>query len=106
VNAAGNAYIAGFDSADNYPVTPNALQFDYLGTQFGISGIFSILSPDGSKPVYSTYLGDASSSANGVAVDSQNDAYIVGSEAEPGKCSSLHCYGPGPAVLTWSKFTP
>lgn len=76
VNSAGNAYITGYTYSLNFP-TAHPLQGDHAG---GDEDAFvAKLSLDGSALVYSTYLGGGNDdSSNGIAVDSEDNAYITG----------------------------
>ncbi len=76
VDAEGNAYIAGLTVSRDFP-TANPLQPDYGG---GSADAFvAKLTPDGSALVYSTYLGGSEAdAANGIAVDSDGNAYVTG----------------------------
>ncbi|HUS07039.1 MAG TPA: SBBP repeat-containing protein [Bryobacteraceae bacterium] len=81
VDTAGAAYIAGNTTSPDFPVL-NAFQPNSGG---GEDAFVTKLSPTGSALVYSTYLGGSSGSvtypesANGIAVDSQGAAVVVGS---------------------------
>ena len=76
VDTAGNAYIAGRTTSNDFP-TMNPLQSS-LGSS-GENAFVTKLNPTGSALVYSTYLGQSSHSfAAGVAIDASNDAYVVG----------------------------
>ena len=79
VDAAGAAYITGGTASTNFP-TANAYQGATAG---GARDIFvSKLSPDGTKLVYSTYLGGSKDElGNGIAVDTEGNAYIGGSSS-------------------------
>jgi uncharacterized protein (TIGR03437 family) len=59
LDAAGSIYLSGTTSSLNYPVTANAFDSSYNGGQDSGDGdaVFSVLSPDGSRLQYSTYLG-------------------------------------------------
>jgi Beta-propeller repeat len=78
VDDEGAAYVAGFSGSLNFPTTPGS--FDT--TQNGGSDAFvSKLDPSGSRLEYSTYLGGAGFSfegANGIAVDHEGSAYVIG----------------------------
>jgi hypothetical protein len=89
LGSAGNAYVVGYTSSTNFPVTPGAFQttckaclsngaFDGFVTEFNSSG---------SALVYSTYLGGSGynngeaafgDEAVAVAVDSSGNAYVTG----------------------------
>lgn len=68
------AYVTGQTSSTDFPITPNAFQAT-------VGSIFvTKLAPDGGSLIYSTYLGNAVNGyGNGIAVDSQNHAYVTGS---------------------------
>lgn len=76
VDAAGNAYLAGFTNSVDFP-TADPLQAhlaDALGDAF-----VAKLNAAGSALVYSTYLGGtAKDGAYGIAVDSECNAYVTG----------------------------
>jgi len=76
VDSVGNAYLAGATQGVNFP-TVNALQPKYGG---GLSNAFvSKINSSGSSLIYSTYLGGNDFDwANGIAVDSQGNAYVTG----------------------------
>ncbi len=85
VDALGNAYIAGATSSANFPVTKGAFQAALATGAVG-DGFVSKLSPGGkgaSDLLYSTFYGGSGTvtlpdSANGIAIDSLNNAYIAG----------------------------
>jgi hypothetical protein len=75
VDSGGHAHVAGFTASPNFP-TANPVQSTYGGNQ---DGFLSRVSPTGCGLIFSTYLGGHSTdSANGVAVDSAGDSYLVG----------------------------
>lgn len=82
VDAAGNAYICGTTSSQNFPTT-QGFRTAYAG---GVSdGFVTKLDSTGAALVYSTYLGgstggdnNGADGANGIAVDSAGHAYVVG----------------------------
>src|SRR5580658_2318678 len=86
VDSSGNAYIAGHTATPStdtppFPTTPDAYQPTCNGcTGSGTNNAFvTELDPTGTTLIYSTYLGgNNGDSANGIAVDSSGDAYIVG----------------------------
>ena len=75
VDSAGNVYVTGLTSSDNFP-TANAFQ----GINFGGQHAFvTKINASGSVLVYSTYLGgNSSDTAYGIAADSAGNAYITG----------------------------
>ncbi len=75
VDSAGNAYITGITASSDFP-TKNAVQ-STLGGDY--DAFVTEINPTGSALVYSTYLGGTGGDlANGIAVDSVGEAYIVG----------------------------
>ncbi len=96
VDASGNAYVAGVTDSTNFPTTAGAFQprisdrstcFDpYTGGYVPCAyndAFVTKLDPTGSALVYSTYLGDNSSSVGGIAVDAAGNAYVTGSTSSP-----------------------
>src|SRR5579872_1046110 len=95
VNSAGEAYVAGFTSSQNFPIS-NAYQPAVSPNQGGVYGVYGFLtkfSVDGSSLVYSTYLaGNLNvptcpqgtcwpspwSLIYGLALDSNDNAYVAG----------------------------
>jgi hypothetical protein len=85
-DAQGDAYVAGATGSDDFPTTPGAFQTHLASTvtpddtSIGPSDAFLVkLSPDGSRLIYSTYLGGANNDmANGVAVDALGEAVVTG----------------------------
>ncbi|HEY6292801.1 MAG TPA: choice-of-anchor D domain-containing protein [Terriglobia bacterium] len=76
VDSAGDAFLAGYTESIDFPVTITAFQGSNAG---GTEAFFTELGPGGVKPVYSTYLGGAGTDmASGIALDSSDNAYLVG----------------------------
>ena len=77
VDAAGNAYVAGATSSNDFPATPGVLQHGFNG---GPEDAFvAKLNPAGSALIYATYLGGSGDDiANGIAVDTAGNAYVAG----------------------------
>jgi PKD repeat protein len=91
VDSAGNAYLAGTTRSTNFPTTPGAYQEQFVGgiNECGTAGFggprdcddmfVTKLVPDGSALAYSTYLGGSlDDRGDGVAVDSNGQALVVG----------------------------
>jgi Bacterial Ig-like domain (group 3)/Beta-propeller repeat len=105
VDSGGNAYVGGYTSSNDYPVTAGAY-LTYCGNGYqsqtggGIarvgncgvsstSGVLTKLNPTGTALAYSTFLGgDNGNVITAVAVDSADQAYVTG-------YSNANC-GPGP----------
>lgn len=80
VDTAGEAYIAGAAAGTDFPTTPNAYQPSEPG---GSDAVLVKLDATGSRLLYSTFLGGASSFdfAIGLAVDASGNAYVGGGTA-------------------------
>ena len=85
LDAAGNAYIAGYTLSADFPVTPGVVQpaqagkkLDRLAVKPG-DAFVAKLSASGSTLLYSTYLGGSSfDNALAIAVDAAGNALITG----------------------------
>lgn len=79
LNSAGNAYITGMTTSSNFPTaSPIQATCNACAHLFG-SAYVTKLTADGSKPVFSTFLGGTfNDSGTAIAVDSNGDAYIAG----------------------------
>ena len=80
VDAAGDAYVAGLTYTSDFPTTPGAFQTAFGGSSStGLGDAFvSKLNAVGSL-VYSTFLGGRDGdAANGIAVDTSGNAYVIG----------------------------
>jgi hypothetical protein len=76
VDAAGNAFVAGFTTSRDFPLA-HPLQPVFGGG--GSDAFVAKLNATGSALVYATFLGgDHDDEANGIAVDSAGDAYVAG----------------------------
>jgi hypothetical protein len=95
IDSTGSAYVAGYTSAGDFPVTAGAFQTlcggNYSaasGTRVRVngcavsadtSGFLTKLSPAGNSLEYSTFLGGSGfSQITGVAVDAAGEAYVTG----------------------------
>jgi hypothetical protein len=77
IDGLGNAYVTGSTASTNFP-TANALQ-PALGGATTYDGFVSMISPDGTNLVYSTYLGGSNNEFGyGIAVDGSGNAYVTG----------------------------
>ena len=82
VDSAGNAYVTGYTTSTDFPITPGAFQTVCNGgsgcSQYGDAFVAKI-NAAGSALVYSTYLGgNTYDTSYGVAVDSSGNAYVTG----------------------------
>jgi hypothetical protein len=100
IDAAGNAYVTGYTSAYNFPVTSNAYQkVNKAGMpggpgEVGNNAFATKLNPTGSALIYSTYFGGSggfSENGNefygetpaGIAIDAAGNPYVAGSTGSP-----------------------
>ncbi|HYH66895.1 MAG TPA: SBBP repeat-containing protein, partial [Urbifossiella sp.] len=82
LDAAGNAYVAGYTRSSNFPVTSGAYQTSFRGSADGIVVKFS---PTGAV-VYSTFLGGNDPLGEGlddITVDGAGRAHVVGGGGSP-----------------------
>jgi RHS repeat-associated protein len=78
VDDQGNAFVTGFTASSNFPV-PGGFQTSFGGVQ---SGYVSKLNASGSAWLWSSYIGGSgSASANAIALDVANNAFVAGSTA-------------------------
>jgi hypothetical protein len=84
VDANGNAYVTGYTESPDFPTT-NALFGQIAGSPIPKLGYYPVdafvaeLNTNGSRLVYSTYLGgNAADIGNAIAVDSSGVAYVAG----------------------------
>ncbi len=70
VDGAGSAYVTGYTSSTDFPVTPGAFQTTCCGA------FVTKFNPTGTALVYSTYLDNGE--GFGIAVDGAGDAYVTG----------------------------
>lgn len=81
LDSQGQAHIAGRTTATDLPVK-NPLQAARAGSVAHQDAFITVLKPDGSDFVYSTYLGGSlDESVSGIAVDANGNAYIAGSSS-------------------------
>ena len=94
VDAAGNAYVAGFTNSTDFPtVNPfQATNHAAVAPNYGQNTFVAKLNAAGNALVYSTYLGGSGrpvspvlsgESATGIAVDAAGNAYVTGITSSP-----------------------
>jgi len=79
VDPDGNAYVVGRvgDTSTDFPTTAGSLATTYRGGDF--DGVVFKLNAAGNALAYSTFLGgEDNDSAEGIAIDSSRNAYVVG----------------------------
>ena len=81
-DAQGNIFIVGSSGSKDFPVTTGALQKVFGG---GVTdGVLAVVSADGSKLLYATYLGGAGDELiRGLALGSDGEVYLVGRTDSP-----------------------
>jgi len=76
LDASDNAYVTGFTSSSNFPVTSGCYQSKNNGQT---NAFVTELNATGSGLIYSTYLGGTNAdTATGIALSAAGNAYIVG----------------------------
>jgi hypothetical protein len=94
LNSSGNAYLNGFTSSPDFPITANAFQsVNKAAENLAASTFVAEINPTGSGLVYSTFLGgsgypngDGTFTGDygyGIALDSAGSAYATGSASSP-----------------------
>jgi uncharacterized protein (TIGR03437 family) len=84
VDSSGNAYVAGRTNSLDFPLASPIQAARALARNNGFDAFVSKLSADGTKLVFSTYLGGSYDDvATGIAVDSGGNAYVVGATIGP-----------------------
>ena len=73
----GNIFLVGQTSSEDLPVTANALQKTYGGGR--ADGALAVLTPDGSKLLYATYLGGSGGDMiRSLTLGPNGEVYLVG----------------------------
>lgn len=91
VDASGDAYVAGYTTAADFPTTSGALLTTVpAGSTTGEIGFVTKLNPAGSALLYSTLLGGpipgggfGYNAANAIAVDTSGEVYVAGTTYSP-----------------------
>lgn len=92
VNAAGQAYVAGYTASANFPTTPGALDSTLGGP---IDAFVLKFDSTGSGLVYSTYLGGTNVDvATSIALDARGSAYLGGSTGSTDFPTTPAAYNP------------
>jgi hypothetical protein len=79
VDADGNAYVGGWTTSPNFPVTAGAFQTVYKGSIASPTGFVTKMNSTGTALKYSSYLGGSSTQrVLGIAVDETGNAYSTG----------------------------
>jgi len=81
-DAQGNIYIVGTSRSRDLPVTPDALQSRFAGAagKWDGDGVLAVVSRDGSKLLYATYLGGSGADLiRGIALGPNGEVFLAGS---------------------------
>jgi hypothetical protein len=82
VDSSGNAYVTGFTSSSDYPITPSAFQTSNHGGFY--DAFVTKLNSSGSALIYSTYLGGTADEGGlGIALDGDGRAIVTGYTHSP-----------------------
>ena len=106
IDAAGDAFVAGYTQAADFPVTPGAFQNAFFPSAEYMEFVTK-LNPQGTGLVYSTFLGATTNAASEIRVDAQGGAYVLaqgGAELSSGGYLS-HLSADGSA-LVYSTYVP
>ncbi len=105
LDAAGNAHVAGYTGAPDFPTTPGAFQTTLGG---GSDAVLSVLNSAGSSLLFSTYIGgNGSEEAYGVAVDPAGNTYLTGATNSTNFPTSPGSFQPAGSNGPWvAKFSP
>ncbi len=77
LNAAGDIFLVGSTTSNNFPTTSGVFQPTYGGVQ---DAFLTEMKPDGSALIYSTYIGGTQADfGTAVGLDASGDAFVVGS---------------------------
>jgi hypothetical protein len=77
LDAAGDIFLVGSTTSNNFPTTSGAFQQNFGGIQ---DAFLTEMKPDGSALIYSTYIGGTGADfGTAVALDSAGNAYVTGS---------------------------
>jgi uncharacterized protein (TIGR03437 family) len=106
VDAAGDAFVAGYTQAPDFPVTPGAFQTGYFPSAEYMVFVTK-LNPQGTGLVYSTFLGATTNGVSEIKVDAQGGAYVLAQGGEElssgGYLSHLSADG---SALVYSIYIP
>jgi photosystem II stability/assembly factor-like uncharacterized protein len=75
VDRSGNAFITGYTSSSNFPVSSSAAQPALNGTT---NAFVTEVNSAGTALIYSTYLGSGTQSGYSIALDGSDNAYVAG----------------------------
>ena len=106
VERAGNAYVVGQTTSNDFPVTPGAFQSNcnactnYSGDAFVLE-----MNPSGSTLLYSTYLGGSGGDyAAGISLDTSGNVYVVGGAQSTDFPTTVGAFQPTASAATVGGF--
>src|SRR5882762_4860707 len=109
VDTAGNAYVTGFTTSDNFPTTPDAFRrsIHRIGpSSLPQDAFVTKFDPAGSL-VYSTYLGGKSDDVgSGIAVDAHGNAYVTGGTGSSDFPTTAGAFQPASGFAFVTKLNP
>jgi hypothetical protein len=109
VDSAGTVYVSGYTYSRNFPHTADALQPSFGGGvgSFPTDGFLSVLSSDGSRLIYSTFLGGSGQTGDcNVALDPAGNVFVGGDTTSSFPVQHLIRPYPGSGSLFVLKFSP
>jgi hypothetical protein len=85
VDSTGAAYISGWTSSSDFPISAGAYNGTFTGGGASNSDIFvTKLNPGGASIAYSTYIGGSEDDvADAIAIDANGNAYVTGETYSP-----------------------
>lgn len=79
IDAAGNAYVAGYTASGDFPAAPTPLATTFGAGAQSRGAFVAKIDPSGSTLLFSTYLsGTSDEEATGLAVDKSGNVYVAG----------------------------
>ncbi len=106
VDTSGQAYVAGYTTANNFPTTASAYDATSNG---GDDAFLAVFNAAGSALNYATYLGGAGDDrANAIALGAANQVYLSGAAGSgfPTRNAYDATYGGGASDVIVAKFDP
>lgn len=106
IDAAGDAFVAGYTQAADFPLTPGAFQTDCFPSAQYMEFVTK-LNPQGTGLVYSTFLGATLNYESEIKLDAQGGAYVSAqSGAELSSGGYLSHLSPDGSDLVYSTYVP
>ncbi len=106
IDAAGDAFVAGYTQALDFPTTQGALQTEFFPSAQYMEFVTK-LNPQGTGLIYSTFLGATLPQVSEIKVDAQGGAFVAASDgaalSSGGYLSHLNADG---SALVYSMYVP